>query len=840
MRTHRPGTEVLLRVGAPLVMLSVLTAAATVLYRHLHDYPWSRVGTDLAGIGAGPVALAVVATVASYGAMTGYDALALRYVEQPLPYRRYAAASFVATAFGNSLGASAVVGAALRARVYSAWGVPGFAITRIIGFNLVTLSLGCLLLGAAGVAAAPQRVATALHLPTAGAVALAAALVATVAGYLAWSGTGKPPAGLRGWRIDRPSRPLALAQLALSTVEWLAMAAVLYVLLPREAGLGFGSFAVMFVVATAAGLVSNVPGGLGVFESVLLLALGGAVTPTQLVTALVAYRFVYYLAPLTAAAVLLAVLESQRDRAWLGGLVRRAGVLTPSVIGLGVGGVGLVLVVTGDVPGDSPAPDMTAFTASLAGLLLLLLARGLHRRLHGAWALTLALLAVVLPTAALHDAPGLAVACALLVVLLVVARGAFHRTTSVLADPRGWAWTVTVAGICSVFVWWHDLWLGHGIVEGRTVIATSAADGTPASVRLGLALGLVGVVVGGTRLQVPGRCASTAATDDELRRAEPILATASHGNASLLWTGDKRLLFSTAGNALLMYQVEGRSWVVMADPVGAQDEFDDLVERFLDLCDRQCGRPVLYSVREDLADLYRRHGLALVKLGEEATVPLAEFSLDGKGRGKLRSECKASARNGCDVEIVTGVGVAAVLPELRAVSDGWLAERNAKEKRFSLGAFDEDYVRRFPVAVARVEGRVVAFASLWASGGRHEVKVDLMRRATDAPRTVMSHLFVESMRWARDEGYASFSLGMAPLSGLRTDGTATFWDRVGHYLWTHGEHFYNFQGLRQFKERFNPVWETRYVASRGGPALPVMMLNVATLVGGGLRGMVSR
>jgi phosphatidylglycerol lysyltransferase len=115
-----------------------------------------------------------------------------------------------------------------------------------------------------------------------------------------------------------------------------------------------------------------------------------------------------------------------------------------------------------------------------------------------------------------------------------------------------------------------------------------------------------------------------------------------------------------------------------------------------------------------------------------------------------------------------------------------------------------------------------------------------MRRVDGAPRTVMSQLFVACIEWARDQGYASFSLGMAPLSGLRTDGAGTFWDRIGHFLWEHGEHFYNFQGLRQFKERFDPVWQTRYVASQGGPSLPVTMLDVATLVGGGVRGMVSR
>lgn len=831
----------LLRALAPLAPLLVLLLALTVLHRQLRDHPWHTLGADLAAIGAWPVTLAVLATAASYLAMTGYDALALRYVEHPLPYRRYAAASFVATAFGNSLGASAVVGAALRARVYSAWGVPGFAITRVIGFNLVTLCLGSLLITAVGTVTQPDRVAAALRLPVPVTLALGAVLTPAVLAYLAWAGTGRPPVTVRQWRVDRPSRPLALAQLALSTVEWLTMALVLFVLLPADAGIGFAPFAVMFVVATTAGLLSNVPGGLGVFETVLLVGLAGSLEPGALVTALVAYRLVYFLGPLLVAAVLLAVLEHRRDGERLGAGIRRAAVLTPSVLGFGVGAVGLVLVVSGELPGDSAAPDMTAFTASLAGIVLVLLARGLHRRLRGALVLAVAILAGVLPVAVAAGAPGPAAASGVLLALLLAARGAFRRTTSVLADPRGWAWPVTVAGVVTVLVCWHDLWVGHGIVDGRTVLAVSASGQTPAAVRIGLVLGLVALLVGAARLQAPAAAGVVrVASPDDLARAEPILATATHGNASLLWTGDKQLLFSPRGGALLMYQVRGRSWVVMGDPVGAQDEFDDLLWAFTDLCDRRCGRPVLYSVREDLADLYRRHGLSLVKLGEEAVVPLESFSLQGKGRGKLRSECNASRRNGCEVEVVEGEAVEALLPELRAVSDAWLERRNAREKRFSLGAFDEDYVRRFPVAVARVEGRVVAFATLWASGARHEVKVDLMRRVDDAPRTVMSHLFVDAMLWSRDAGYRTFSLGMAPLSGLDTSGTGTFWDRIGHFLWEHGEHFYNFQGLRQFKERFDPDWEPRYVASPGGPALPAMMLDVAALVGGGLKGVVSR
>ncbi|MBL8931435.1 MAG: bifunctional lysylphosphatidylglycerol flippase/synthetase MprF [Kineosporiaceae bacterium] len=835
-RRLAPLRRLALRALAPAAVLGALAWAITVLHRQLRDYPWDRLGPAIGEIGAIPVLLAVVATGISYLAMTGYDALALRYVEHPLPYRRFAAASFVATAFGNTLGASAVVGAALRARVYSAWGVPAFAITRIAVFNLVTLSLGCGVLAAAGVAHTPDRIGPAVHLPSPLLIAIAVVLVVAIAGYVLWCGAGKAPISVRAWRIDRPTRRLAGAQLVLSTVEWLSMAAVLYLLLP-DGGLGFATFATVFVVATVAGLMSNVPGGLGVFEAVLLIGMDSAVASEHLVTALVAYRIIYFLAPLSLAAVLLAVLEARRSPT-SDGAIARIGVLTPSVMGLSVAVLGVVLVISGRLPGYTSPADLTAFSASLAGVGLLLLARGLHRRLRGALVASLGALTVVL-TAALQGATVVpATVAALLIVVLVLARKAFDRTTSVLSDPRGWAWSLTVAGICSVLVWWHDLWVGSRAVGGRTWLAASLGDATPVSVRVGLSAGVLGLVVAGTRLQTSGRPGHAIATEAELALAEPILARARTSDASLLWTGDKRVHFSPRGGALLMYQVRRRSWVVMGDPVGEEAEFDELLWSFLDLCDRNLGRPVFYCVHEEVAELYRRHGLTLSKLGEEAVIDLAGFTMQGKNRAKLRSEVRSSERVGVSVEIVEPDRVREVLPELRVVSDTWLEQRNAREKTFSLGAFDEDYLVRFPIAIARQDGAVVAFASLWASGARHEIKVDLMRRLPDAPRCVMSHLFVAAMTWAQEQGFASFSIGMAPLSGLvAEDG---YWDRIGHFLFSHGEHFYNFQGLRQFKERFHPLWQPRYVASPGGPALPSIMLDVATLVGGGLRGVVAR
>jgi phosphatidylglycerol lysyltransferase len=134
----------------------------------------------------------------------------------------------------------------------------------------------------------------------------------------------------------------------------------------------------------------------------------------------------------------------------------------------------------------------------------------------------------------------------------------------------------------------------------------------------------------------------------------------------------------------------------------------------------------------------------------------------------------------------------------------------------------------------------MAFANLWTSNTKTELSIDLMRHLPGAPGGVMQYLFSELMLWGKAQGYEHCSLGMAPLSGLDPRQLAPLWSKVGAFLYRHGEHFYNFQGLREYKEKFGPVWQPRYLASPGGLALPRLLANVASLINGGLRGVVSK
>ena len=265
---------------------------------------------------------------------------------------------------------------------------------------------------------------------------------------------------------------------------------------------------------------------------------------------------------------------------------------------------------------------------------------------------------------------------------------------------------------------------------------------------------------------------------------------------------------------------------------------DRLGWAFLDLCDRNAWWPVFYEVRGENLPLYLDLGLSPLKIGEDARVPLATFRLEGSDWKSQRHVLNKLDKEGCVLEVVPASGVDAILPELATVSDTWLAEKRTREKGFSLGRFDAAYLCQLPVATVHKDGRLIAFANLWTCADHSEVSVDLMRHAPDAPSGVMEWLFLRLMVWARDEGYGHFDLGMAPLSGLPGRALASRWSRFGSLIYAHGENFYNFQGLRRFKEKFRPEWKPMYLACPGGLALPRILANVAALVNGGLRGMV--
>ena len=330
--------------------------------------------------------------------------------------------------------------------------------------------------------------------------------------------------------------------------------------------------------------------------------------------------------------------------------------------------------------------------------------------------------------------------------------------------------------------------------------------------------------------------------DPEFQRVRAILATAevSKPTSNLALLGDKRFLFSATGDTFLMFGVRGRSWVAMGPPVGRRDERLELLWRFRELADAHAARPGFYLLEaDDLPDIVEL-GFAIQKLGEAAAAPLDEFTIEGTKRGNLRRAWRKAAEEGATFEVIPAEAVEPLIPELRAISDAWLAGHAGGEKGFALGGFHPPYVQQFPLAVVRWEGRIVAFATLWPVASRTAFSIDLMRYIEAGPRRIMDYLFVELIEWGREQGYAAFDFGMAPLSGLDDRPLAPMLSRVGRLIFDRGEEIYNFQGVRGYKDKYDPLWQPRYVAAPRKWAIPLLLADVGLLTSGGMVNLAKR
>jgi phosphatidylglycerol lysyltransferase len=488
-----------------------------------------------------------------------------------------------------------------------------------------------------------------------------------------------------------------------------------------------------------------------------------------------------------------------------------------------------------------PVVELSHFMDNVVGVMLLILARGVERRLDVAYHLTIGMLVagIILSLLRALDIEQ-ALVLALMLATFIPSRKYFYRRSSLIEERFSAPWIaaillVTLGSIALGLVSYANLHIStatffHFARHAQAARFLRASAGVLATL----------VIFAVLRLMRTARKPAPRPTHADIRDAHAIVANYPHAAAQLAFLGDKSFLFNEQRTGFIMFGVHGRSWVSLGDPISSPADATELIRSFIRLADQSGGWPVFYKVAPALLYVYLDHGLNVVKLGEEARVSLPDFSLEGPTRRNLRRVWRKITDEGYTFEMVLPPDIPAILPELRAVSDEWIRQKHTREKSFSLGSFSEDYVRRYPVAVARKDGRIVAFSNAWVSAQREDIEADLMRYTADAPPGIMRFVLIEMMLWARSEGFIWFDLGMASLSGLTVHRGAPIWNQLAVAIRGYGERFYNFQGIREFKEWFHPEWDPVFLVSPGGVARPVILANIASLISGDLQGVIQK
>ncbi len=797
-------TKRLLAVVAPFAWLAVLAFAIWSLGKEWGGFHLEDLNRALRRIGFWHVGIALVLTAASLLCNASLDLVALRWLKRDLPPVRVLGTALIAATFSMNGGGTILGGGAIRLRFYAQYGIGGTEVAKITGFLMVAGLLGHALLAGVMMCWAPPTVSWLS--PTWGRSVGVACLVACAA-VCALSATR-----FRG-RVILPPWRILLAAMFVSGFDWLLAGLALRVFLPAE--ISTPVFLTATAVGQALGAASHVPGGVGVMELFITKFTVGMVEPVVMVGALMTYRLTYYLIPFMIAIAAVGCREVWAKRHWaqmtVDGTSRAWSSIAPRLAGMTALAGGFVMLFSAATPMDPhrrmllekwiplALVEAAHFLTAIAGVVMILVASGLLRRVQKAWWIAV-LLAGGGIVFSLVKGLDWEEAFMLLVFFgaLLPFRARFHRHAGIWTRRFSLQWWGLILSIVGLAIWFgfyasevaytHELWWQFSFANDASRLLRGMAGSALILVFLAL-LQYFHHALALTREPPPA-----------MDRIQEMVANTSRSGGALALAGDKEFLFNFERSAFLMYRDHGRTRVAMADPIGDEEKFEGLYWRFMEQAQDEGMKLAFYQVGAPMMPVCVEMGLQVHQIGEAARVPLD--GLDPES-GKFREAMDRMDRGGWLFEIWQPAEVAARIGELRPVSDAWLGQRGAREKGFSSGKFDADYLGRLPVAVilvgGRVGGRVTAFGVVWPGNGRDELSTDLMRHMPDAPDGVMECLLVNLMLWGRQQGYRWFDLGESDLFAASD---------------------------------FQPVWEPRYLAVSNNLDLAEAVRAIAAIGGG--------
>lgn len=600
--------------GAAVFGLLLLVGAVWVVQREFRSLSVADVARAMEAIPARALWLSAGLTVAAYAVLAMYDKLGANYAGKPSSWGRALLASFCGYSLAHNLGFAAVSGAAVRFRLYSAWGYTPLEIGKVIGFTSLTFGLGGMALAGAVLLFEPEVIPVLPeHVPRWALQAASVPMFVIVTAYVLLS-RFRREVTLFKHRVELPGVRMALAQTVLATVDVAVTAAIFYVLLPSADGLTFLKFLGIYLAAYSAGIFAHVPGGIGVFDGIILLGLAPYLGAAEVVGALLVFRLYYYIVPLFVAGGLFAGFELTQRRGVLG---RFSALGTPAMpfevpalAGL-VALSGALLVFLGALPvrdailqqwAGYEAALASQFAASVVGSLLLVMSFGLARRLTLAWGLSLFLLANGALIAAMRGEAwwtwGVFLAVA---AFLATMRPSFYRDSRLRAEPLSTEMLVPLVAVALCGLTLASVSYNTRVQDAAWWEVVFAPGASP---QLRVAVGLAGVLllVGVARLLRRAPLRPTAY--DEAARAR-LGEGAPEGADAVLW-GER-------GEALLPFRRGEEVWVAEGDPAGA-DERDAVsaIWRFRDLCERNGARPAFRGVGERFLRVYADIGLQAV------------------------------------------------------------------------------------------------------------------------------------------------------------------------------------------------------------------------------------
>ncbi|MCM2982545.1 bifunctional lysylphosphatidylglycerol flippase/synthetase MprF [Niallia circulans] len=635
----------------------------------------------------------------------------------------------------------------------------------------------------------------------------------------------------------------------ISFMEWISVFLAIWLLaVMLKIPYHFNDIFPIFIVASCAGIVSMIPGGLGSFDLVFIWGshyLG--IQDEKILVLLILYRIGYLFIPFLFGFVFFAKdFWEKWNQSWdnLPNVLARnvSHVLLTILVFLS----GLILLLSASVPGilrrleyvqdllSFPVISLSHQLSVATGFILLGLSRGIEYRVKRAYHLSI----VVLSLAALFTflkgfdyEEAIVLLCVAL--LLRMSKSRFYRESYVLT------WSRTIFDIVMIiFITFMYVIIGYlNLPTTKANISTKLAPYVITDYRDLFYSALIGLIIAffvliiGNDIKKPRKSFLKTSKSQEETILEHIEKYNGNVLTHLIFLHDKFIFWNNKKSVLFSYQKYVDKLVILGDPIGEKADFPLAIEEFQQIADLHGYTLTFYEISEKMFPYLHESGFAFFKLGEEAFVDLKQFNLSGKKMKGARVVKNKFERENYVFEMIKPPFSHELLNELKKVSDDWLQGRS--EKGYSLGFFDRDYLNKSEIAILKENGtQIIAFTNLMPVYDDYEtVSVDLMRFKPGSPSGTMDFIFLSLFKWAKDEGYKSFNLGMAPLSNVGLSKFSFFSEKIAAQIYLHGHYFYHFQGLRKFKEKYADLWESKYLAYRRKSSLVFTMAQVTLLIG---------
>lgn len=633
-----------------------------------------------------------------------------------------------------------------------------------------------------------------------------------------------------------------------SVIEWFAVFTAI-VVLTKILGIqiSFRDLFPIYIVAACAGIISMIPGGLGSFDLVFLWGMQDLHIPDEKVLILLLfYRIGYYFIPFLISLVFFVRLYWQRwNQLWNNLPKAIVQGLSHVILTMLVFLSGLILLLSASVPGimsrlriaqellSFPIINVSHQLSVAAGFLLLGLSRGIEYSVKRTYDLTM--LALIL--AALFSIfKGIdyeeAVFLIIVALLLRMSKGQFYRESYVLT----WGKTIFDVTIVLIVTSMYILIGYFNLPNAKITIPKKFIPYVIVDYRDLFSSAIIGLIIAlsilfiGYLISLPKKWNLERSIDHEQEIINHLSAYPGKVLSHLIFLHDKFIFWNSKRNVLISFQKYADKLIILGDPVGEKHDFSGAIEEFQEVADLHGYTPVFYQVSDDMLPYLHGHGFAFFKLGEEAFVDLKTFSLKGNKMKGLRTLKNKFNDEKYYFEMLYPPFSNTLLDKLKEISDEWLSGR--KEKGFSLGFYNEDYLNRAPIAIVKdEEDHILGFMSImYVYDDYKTVSVDLMRVQQSAPEGIIDFFFLSVIDWAIQNGYQRFNMGMAPLSNVGLSKFSFLSEKIAAQIFLHGHFIYHFQGLRKFNEKYTDIWEPKYLAFRRKSSLPFIMAQIALLI----------